>query len=263
MVPWIKIKANNYLFLRRIMITEVIHYQHDGVEFKGYLSKPDVSLTKRPAILVVHAWRGQDDFARQKTEEIANLGYVGFAADLYGNGIIAKDDEEAMQLMLPLFLDRKLLRDRINAALVELKKQSCVNAESIGAIGFCFGGLTVIELLRSGAPVKGVVSFHGLLGNVLDKYKAIPIPCNQQIKGSLLILHGYQDPFNTDKDLEAIQEELTATNIDWQMNIYGRAMHAFSNPQAHHEEAGMVYNQQAAERSWLAMKNFFNEIFCS
>lgn len=242
------------------MITEVIHYQHNGVDFKGYLAKPDHITGKLPAVLVAHAWRGQEDFARKKAEELAKLGYVGFALDLYGNGTTANDNEEALQLMLPLFLNRKLLRERINAGLDALKKQENVDHAFIGAIGFCFGGLSVIELLRSGADIKGAVSFHGVLGSTIDKYKATLGP-SEKIKGSLLILHGYKDPLVSSSDIQNIQDEMTKANVDWQMYTYGQAYHAFTNPQADDQAIGLIYNRCAADRAWLAMTNFFNEIF--
>jgi dienelactone hydrolase len=242
------------------MITEVIDYQHSGVDFKGYLAKPKNISNKLPAVLIAHAWHGQDDFARKKAEELSSLGYLGFALDLYGNGTIANDNEEALQLMLPLFLNRKLLRERINAGLEALKKQEIVNHALIGAIGFCFGGLSVIELLRSGADIKGAVSFHGVLGTTIDKYKATLAP-NEKIKGNLLILHGYKDPLVSQSDIQSLQDEMTKANVDWQMNIYGQAYHAFTNPQADDKAKGLIYNRIAAERAWLAMTNFFNENF--
>lgn len=242
------------------MLTEIVNYHSEGVDFKGYLAKPETQ-EKLPAIIVVHAWRGQDEFARKKTEELAKKGYVAFAVDLYGNGTTTMDNEEAKQLMLPLFLDRKLLRERIGAAFEKLRSYSFVDQEAIGAIGFCFGGLTVIELLRSGANVKGVVSFHGLLGNSYDKYKAAPVPNSEKISGKLLILHGYKDPCSSQAEILAIQEEFTKANVDWQMTLYGQAYHAFMSPQARDEKEGMLYNEQIANRAWLAMTNFFNELF--
>jgi dienelactone hydrolase len=243
------------------MKTEVIHYQSDDISFKGYLATPDNIQGTLPAILVAHAWRGQDDFARQKAEELAALGYIGFAVDMYGNGTVAKDNEEALQLMLPLFLDREFLRQRIHIGLDALKQQAHVNQEAIGAIGFCFGGLTIIELLRSGANIRGAVSFHGVLGSTIDKYKAKIAPNSDKIKGSLLILHGFLDPLVSHADIVDIQNEMAKAGVDWQMNIYGKALHAFTNPQANESNIGLVYNQQAAKRAWLDMTNFFNEIF--
>jgi len=242
------------------MTSEVIHYQHDGVSFKGYLAKPDSVKEKIPAILIAHAWRGQDDFARQQADELAKFGYVGFAIDLYGNDALAQDDEEALQLMLPLFLNRKLLRERLQAGLKTLEKHSFIDQNAIGAIGFCFGGLCVIELLRSGAAIKGGVSFHGLLGDTIGNHKAHLTP-NETIKGSLLILHGYKDPLVSQSDIIAIQDEMTKAGVDWQMNFYGQAMHAFTNPQADDKNSGLVYNHRSADRAWRAMNNFFNEIF--
>lgn len=243
------------------MKTQVVHYQLDGVDFKGYLALPDNIAGKVPGVLIAHAWRGQDHFAREKAEELAKLGYAGFALDLYGNGATAKSNEEAQQLMLPLFLDRTLLRARMNAGFEVLKGLPVVDQESIGAIGFCFGGLSAIELLRSGTPVKGVVSFHGVLGNTLDKYKATLAPDSKKILGSLLILHGFKDPLVSAADIRAIQDEMTKANVDWQMNIYGQAAHAFTNPEADDQNSGLIYHRQVAERAWLAMTNFFHELF--
>ena len=244
------------------MITEIIQYQYDGVSFKGYLARPNNTKAKLPAVLVAHTWRGQDDFSRQKAEAIAELGYVGFALDLYGNATTASDDKEALQLMLPLFLNRQLLQNRMKAGLEILQSLPFVYQETIGAIGFCFGGLSVIELLRSGAPIKGVASFHGILGNTLDKYKAAPAPFAPMM-GNLLILHGEKDPHVSQSDIVSIQDEMTKANVDWQMNIYGQTYHAFTNPQADDQKSGMIYNPRTTERAWLAMTNFFTEIFCS
>jgi dienelactone hydrolase len=163
--------------------------------------------------------------------------------------------------MLPLFLDREFLRQRIHIGLDALKQQAHVNQEAIGAIGFCFGGLTIIELLRSGANIRGAVSFHGVLGSTIDKYKAKIAPNSDKIKGSLLILHGFLDPLVSHADIVDIQNEMAKAGVDWQMNIYGKALHAFTNPQANESNIGLVYNQQAAKRAWLDMTNFFNEIF--
>ena len=243
------------------MLTEAVQYKHEGVNFKGYLARPIATDKKLPAVLVIHAWRGQDDFARKKAEELAAMGYIGFTVDMYGNAAEVNNNEEAMQLVLPLFIDRKLLRERIIAGLNTLTSLPFVDNEAIGAIGFCFGGLTAIELLRSGANVKGAVSFHGLLGNTLDRYKSLPIANNENIKGRLLILHGYNDPLVSELDIHNIQREFTNANVDWQMDIYGQAYHAFTNPQADDAEGGMIYNRRAAERAWSAMTNFFNEIF--
>jgi dienelactone hydrolase len=247
---------------KTLMITESLHYECDGTNCHGFLAFSKDTAVKRPAVIVAHAWRGQDDFARQKARELAELGYVGFAADIYGEGLsTTNNSDEALKLMLPFFLDRLLLRKRIVAAFEAIQQHPLVDPTSIGAIGFCFGGLTVIELLRSGAGVSGVVSFHGLLGYTLGEHKAKVCPAAEKIEGALLMLHGYLDPLVSVEDILNIQKEFSNKGVDWQMDTYGQAMHAFSNPAAHDEKSGMLYNPAAAMRSWQAMCNFFEEIF--
>lgn len=243
------------------MQTETIHYQSDEVTLKGYLVYAKEVIVKRPAVLVAHAWKGQDEFARQKAHALAELGYIGFAIDMYGNGRTASNDEEAKKLMSPLFLDRKTLRQRVNAALEVLKKHPMVDPAATGAIGFCFGGMAVIELLLSGADLCGAVSFHGLLGNKLGENTAKKELSSTNINGSLLILHGYKDPLVSAEDIKTAQEEFSRLGIDWQFNVYGQAMHAFTNPKAQDEGSGLFFNARAAIRSWQAMTNFFEEIF--
>jgi dienelactone hydrolase len=243
------------------MNTKTIDYTAGNIKLRGYLAFDSKKEGKRPGIIIAHAWRGQDDFARQKAVELAELGYVALAADVYGNGQSVNTNEEATSLMMPLFLDRKLLRERIIAAYELLKSQPEVDAHQIGAIGFCFGGLTVIELFRSGAEVKGVVSFHGTLGNAMGDRKATTHPIAKGIKGSILILHGNDDPLVSLDDILNIQREFTQAGVDWEMDIYGNTMHAFTNPEAHEEALGLVYNKKTSERAWQRMLNFFTEIF--
>lgn len=228
---------------------------------QGYLTHAANIKSPCPAIIIAHAWRGQDAFARQKASELAKMGYVALAADIYGEGIEVTTDDEAQALMLPLFLNRKLLRERIGAAFEAVAHLPHVDKAKIGAIGFCFGGLTVIELLRSGAPVRGVASFHGLLGNTLGNVKASTQPPAQNIRGSLLILHGHQDPMVNNQDILTTQKEFTDLGVDWQMHIYGNAVHAFTNPEVSDFKGGLAYNKLADQRSWEAMRNFFHHIF--
>lgn len=237
------------------MKENIISYQSADVKSEGFIVYDDKIKTPRPAILVAHAWRGQDDFARDKARALAKLGYIGFAADLFGNRKNASNDDDAAALIKPLYLDRKLLQSRIISAYETLIKQPSVDKSRIGAIGFCFGGLTVIELLRSGTPVKSVVSFHGVLGNAGAK----TVPIAKNIKGSILILHGYDDPLVPTPDVLNMQKELNDAGVDWQMDIYGHTSHAFTNPQAHDKVKGLIYNERANKRSWIAMKNFFEE----
>ncbi len=240
------------------MKEENIIYQAGNLSCNGFLAVPDRP-GRLPGILVAHAWRGQDDFAREKARELAKLGYVALAADVYGGGKCVSDTE-APAMMKPLFLDRALLQERILAALDVLKKHSHVDSTRIGAIGFCFGGLTVIELMRTGVPVQGIVSFHGLLGDSLGESKATPGARAKKIHGSILILHGYEDPLVSPHDIATLQKEFNDAGADWEMNTFGRTAHAFMNPNAQDHTHGLVYNERTAKRAWQDMIEFFNEI---
>jgi dienelactone hydrolase len=243
------------------MFHEQVKYEGGGIELRGQLYHNRGVHSKRPAVIVSHAWRGLDDFARQKAKDLARMGYIAFAADVYGHGASVDSDDEAAKLMMPLFLDRQLLQDRIKAAYHFLARPPLVDPQRIGAIGFCFGGLTVIELLRSGVAVRGVVSFHGVLGNQLGLKIANTVPIAPGIKGSILVLHGNEDPLVSQNDIVNFQQEFTKEKIDWQIIIYGQTSHAFTNPEAGDASSGMLYNELTDRRSWVAMTNFFSEIF--
>lgn len=243
------------------MHSEIVEYYDGDTLLKGYLAYNKNTSQKKPAVIVAHAWRGQDDFARQKANDLAELGYVAFAADLYGKGIVASNDSEAADLMKPLFLDRQKLQNRIGSAFTTVSQLNNVDANNIGAIGFCFGGLTVIELFRSGKKIRGAVSFHGVITNSLQGQQAKTVPIAEEIEGSLLILHGHDDPLVSEQDIVNIQNELTKATVDWQFHIYGNAKHAFTNPLATEASSGLLFNEKANHRSWLSMKNFFNELF--
>lgn len=241
--------------------TKSIEYQCRGKIFKGFLAHDSSIKGPKPGVIIAPAWRGQDDFARKKAEYLAELGYVGFAADIYGDGKTVTSDEDAFANMSPLFLDRQLLRDRINAGFDTMANESVVDRDRLGAIGFCFGGLTAIELLRSGAPLRGVVSFHALLGNILGSLNAVTTPLAPKLHGSLLVLHGYLDPSVSKEDIDNFQSEMSKAGVDWQMHIYGNATHAFTNPQANQPEKGMQYHATTDKRAFQSMINFFNEVF--
>ena len=241
--------------------SETVSYMADGTSCEGYVCFDDRSKAKKPAVIVAHAWMGQDDFARKKAQELAKMGYVGFAADVYGAGKQVKTNEEATKLMLPLFLNRPLLRQRILAAFDTVTKMPFVDEMRIGAIGFCFGGLTVLELLLSGAKVKGVVSFHGVLKDRMGDAQAKLAPTAKTIHGALLALHGARDPMVSLQDIAKLEQELTASKINWEVDVYSQAAHAFTNPEAHEEASGLVYEPKTAARSWNAMQHFFEEIF--
>ncbi len=233
--------------------TRHIEYQHDNVLLEAVLAWDDSSMTPRPAVMVSHAWGGRDEFAINKACALADLGYVGFALDLYGKGVLGSGPEENAKLMGPFMENRALLQSRMTAALETVKKQPEVDDGRIAAIGFCFGGLCVLDLARSGASLKGVVSFHGLLaapGNITDK----------TISAKVLVLHGYDDPMATPEQLLALADELTQAEADWQIHAYGGTVHAFTNPKANDPGFGTVYKDIANTRSWQSMGNFLEEV---
>lgn len=243
------------------MHTKTVTYFSGETEFNGYLAFDAEIKTPRPGILIAPAWRGLDEFAKKKAAELAQLGYVALAADVYGKGTTVTTNEEAAKLMSPLFVDRALLQQRIASGFQLLKAHPLVDPKRIGGIGFCFGGLAILELFRSGEEVRAVVTFHALLGTHLGELQATSTPLAKGIKGSILLLHGHDDPLVSKEDVAAVQKELTNANIDWQMNIYGNTSHAFTNPEAHDTQMGLIYNSKADKRSWKAMRQFFDEAF--
>lgn len=239
------------------MDTETLPYAENHQGYVAYPSTPG----KAPAVIIAPAFRGLDDFARNKAEQVAELGYVGFAADIYGEGTAVNNNEEAGALMMPLFLGRKELRRRMVAAYEAATVLERVDSSHIAALGFCFGGLAAQELLRSGAKLCGVVSFHGLLGDTLGGQKAQIEPNAETLHGSLLILHGNDDPLVSQEDINHAKQEWTEAGIDWQMHIYGNTSHAFTNPEAKEADSGLMYNPVADKRSWQTFQNFTQEIF--
>jgi len=234
--------------------TRTIDYQDGDTELQGYLAWDDASDGKRPGVMVSHAWRGRTDFENVKAEELAKLGYVGFALDLYGKGVQGDSVEENSALMQPFLDDREMLQKRLQGSLDVLGSQNEVDASRLGAIGFCFGGLCVLDLARVGADLNGVVSFHGLFGSPGNT-------AENKIKARILVLHGWDDPMATPDQVVTLGEELTGMGADWQIHGYGNTMHAFTNPDANDPDFGTVYQPDADRRSWNAMQNFLSEIF--
>lgn len=243
------------------MHTEKFPYHHGETECIGFLAYEEKKPGPLPGVIVAHAWRGQDEFARKQTIELAKLGFVALTLDIYGGAKHTSDPSEASKLMAPFFLDRKFLQERTKAGLEALKKHERVDPNKLGAIGYCFGGLVVYELFRSGVDVKGVVSFHAIFSIEREGQKAKVIPLSPNIKGSMLILHGHDDPFVSEEDLRRVQDEFTKAKVDWQLHTYGHTMHQFTNPEANTPQKGTQYNKASAHRSWQSMQNFFQEVF--
>lgn len=229
-------------------------YHHGELELHGFLAYDDTVEKPRPAVIVAHDWSGRNEFACQKAEMLARMGYVGFALDMFGKGRMGETTDERMGLIQPLVGDRRLLRERIQAAFDAVIGMPEVDDSQIAAIGFCFGGLCVLDLARSGAALKGVVSFHGLL-NKPEKLARHPI------EAKVLVLHGYDDPMVTPEQVNEFCQEMTEAKVDWQVHSYGNTQHAFTNPKAHDSALGTIYNAVAEKRSIQAMTNFLQEIF--
>lgn len=236
------------------IISNTVNYLDGDVALEGFFAYDDSISARRPAVLISHAWAGRDGFAMEKAKKIAELGYFAFALDMYGAGKIGSSPEENAQLMQPFMADRALLQRRITAALSAVKLFPWVDNKNIAAIGFCFGGLCVLDLARTGADIKGVVSFHGLLA-APDNLKNVPI------KAKVLVLHGNDDPMAPVQEVIKLEQELTVAGADWQLHSYGGTMHAFTNPLANDPGFGTVYQATADKRSWQSMVSFFAEIF--
>lgn len=242
------------------MKKEQVVYSHGNVQMHGEFILPEGE-QPHPLILVAHAWRGVDAFVRSKAQEIVvSLGIGAFVCDLYGRTDPVDTDEEAGQLMMPLFKNRKELRARISAAYQCVTSHPLVDATRIGAIGFCFGGLAVIELFRSGLPVKGVLAFHPVLGDQLMDQKAAVEPIAKGISGSILALIGHLDPLVTQEDIQKFEVEMSKAGVDWQIHIYGKAYHSFTNPNARDKSQGLIFDPLASRRAWQTMGIFFTSL---
>ncbi|MBK9374339.1 MAG: dienelactone hydrolase family protein [Holophagales bacterium] len=233
--------------------TEIVEYKDGDQTCEGFLAYDDAAKGRLPGVVVVHEWMGLGDYAKERATKLAGLGYVAFAADIYGKGIRAKDTKEAGQLAGKYKGDLPLLRSRARAAFDTLAKNGRVDAAKLFAIGYCFGGTTVLELARSGAPLAGTVSFHGGLATK-DPADA------KNVKGRVLVLHGAADPYVPPAEVAAFQKEMDDAKVDWQMVYYSGAVHSFTNPGAGTDPSkGAAYDAKADRRSWEAMKAFFAE----
>ena len=235
--------------------TETVEYKLGDVTMIGYVAWDDAIQGQRPGVLVVHEWYGLNDYAKSRARQLAQLGYVAFAVDMYGNGLSATDAAEAGRLASALRNGRPLMRARAQAALETLRKNPLCDPKRIAAIGYCFGGGVALELARSGADLAGVVSFHGNLDT--------PNPDDaKNIRAKVLVLHGADDPHVNAAQVANFQQEMRNANVDWQMISYGGAVHSFTNPAAGNDPSrGVAYNAAADRRSWEAMRTFFDEIF--
>lgn len=236
---------------------ENVSYMSDGVLFKGLVVYDENIKGKRPAVLVVHEWWGLNDYARSRARQLASLGYIAMAVDMYGDGKTAANPQQAQEMATPFYKNPQLSKKRLDAAITKLKEFKQTDISNIAAIGYCFGGSVVLNSAKLGAELKGVVSFHGGLTGVLtDK---------DLLKAKILVCHGAADKFVSDKDVEMFKHELDSIGAVYTFKSYANATHAFTNPEA--TKTGkqfnmpIEYNELADKASWIDMQNFLESIF--
>ena len=233
--------------------TEPVEYRDGATVLEGYLAYDDALATPRPGVLVVHEWKGLNDYAKRRASQLAELGYVAFAIDMYGKGVLAKNHDEAATLSGAFRNDRQLMRMRAKAGLDVLRRRPQTDASRLAAIGYCFGGMTVLELARSGEPLRAVATFHGGLST--------PHPEDaRQITAKLLIQHGADDHFVTADEVAAFEQEMHAAGVDYKFIKYPGATHSFTVPEAGSDPStGMAYNAEADRQSRAALQQFLRE----
>lgn len=235
------------------IVNRKVEYQDGDTVLEGYMSWNDDSRQPLPAVLVVHAWGGRGDYECERADLLAELGYVGFAIDVYGKGKLAADALECERFMQPFIDDRALLLRRLEAALESVKLQPEVDSSRVAAVGYCFGGLCVLDMARADLDVAGVVSLHGLFDPPEGRD-------NMPISSKVLVLHGWDDPMVLPAKVLALARELTERKADWQIHAYGHAVHAFTNPYANDDQNGIKYDAGADRRSWHAVQEFLSEV---
>jgi dienelactone hydrolase len=235
------------------VVTKVVEYEFDGVKLKGFLASDDAAKEKRPGVLVVHEWWGLDDYAKERCKKLAELGYVAFAADMYGDGKKVDHPDDARKMATMVRENVKTWRGRAEAGLNQLKAQPNVDGDKLAAIGYCFGGSTCLQLAYGGADLKAVATFHA----------ALPKPTEAEakaIKSKLLICHGEADFFIPPEAVKAFREALDAAKVKYEFVGYKDVVHSFTVPGADkHMIKGMKYDKAADEDSWKRMLALFKE----
>ena len=237
---------------------EEVTYEQDSITFKGYLVTDHASKEKRPGVLVVHEWWGQNSYARKRAEMLAELGYNALAVDMYGDGKTAAHPEDAGKFAGAVFKNMESAKARFMAAMKLLQDQETTESENIAAIGYCFGGGVVLHMARMGVDLKAVVSFHGSLATAMPAKEG-------QVKAMVLACHGADDPFVKKEDIENFKKEMDAAKVNYKFVAYEGAVHSFTNPDADSTGAKfnlpLKYNHKADESSWAEMQSLFKKAF--
>lgn len=231
-----------------------VTYSAEGTPLNGYIAHPKAE-GKRPGVLIVHEWWGNNDYPRKRADMLAELGYVAMALDMFGNGTVVSTPAEAGKLAGEVAKNWDVAEKRFRAAMTLLAGQPDVDSRRMAAIGYCFGGGVVLNMARRGLDLAGVVSFHGSLGT--------PTPAQPGgVKAKLLVLNGAADPFIKPEQIEAFNKEMQAAKVEYRFINYEGAVHAFTNPDS--TENGrkfnlpLAYQAEADRSSWDEMKRFFS-----
>lgn len=240
-------------FAEAKIIEETVEYKDGQTTLEGFFVYDDSISSPRPGVLVFHEWWGLNDYVKRRARDIASLGYVAFAPDVYGKGVRPANPDEAGKEAGKYIKDRRLLRSRALAGLDVLRNNKLVDTGRLASVGYCFGGAAALELARSGAPVAATATFHGVLNT--------PAPQDaKNIKGSVLVLHGAADPFVKPAEVLSFEEQMNDAGVDWQLISYGGAVHGFTNPaNGPDPKDGLAYDEKADKRSWEAMRDFLSE----
>ena len=236
---------------------ENVEYTADNATMNGFIAFDSGSTEKRPVVLVVHEWWGLNDYPRMRAKQLAEIGYLAMAVDMFGNGKTVDNPTDAQNMVTPFYQDPQMALNRLNAALAKVKTLPQADTTQIAAIGYCFGGGVLLNSARLGANLNGVVSFHGSL---------IGTPANKDLlKSKILVCHGGSDPFVPEKDVAIFKKSMDSINADYTFKIYPDATHAFTNPDAtaigQKFNIPIAYNAAADSASWKDMKDFFGKIF--
>jgi dienelactone hydrolase len=235
---------------------ENVSYQIDGITYTGYVAYNEKITGKRPAVLVVHEWWGLNDYPKMRARQLAELGYIAMAVDMYGNGKVAANPTEARELAMPFYSAPAMSKTRLDAAIVKIKQFPQTDASKILAIGYCFGGSVVLNSAKLGADLVGVVSFHGGLAGV---------PADKNLlKAKILVCHGGSDQFIPQKDVDLFKHQMDSIGAIYQFKVYPNATHAFTNPESTNTgkkfNMPIEYNPEADKNSWNDMQSFFVSI---
>jgi dienelactone hydrolase len=235
--------------------TEIIEYKDGDTLLEGFVAYDDAIAGPRPGVLLIHDWTGLQDYAKRRATMLAEMGYVAFCADIYGKGIRPTDPKECAVQAGTYKNDLPLLRRRVSLGLEQIRKLDRVEKDKVAAIGYCFGGTSVLELARSGAEVKGVVSFHGGLGTTMPAEEG-------KVKARILICHGADDPYVKPAEVDAFKDEMARAKAEMQFISYPGAVHSFTKKEAGNDPSkGNAYDEKSDKASWAAMKKFFDELF--